>query len=117
MLDRISDQGGSILVLGEAGVGKSSLLAATAEYGRVAGLQVLETTGVEPEAQLPFAGLHQLLRPLLGSLIQLPDVQRHAIEAALGSESAAPPERFMIALAALNLLAAASAIRDRKSVV
>jgi DNA-binding CsgD family transcriptional regulator len=109
MVNRISDQGGSILVLGEAGVGKSSLLTAAAEYGRAAGLQVLETTGIESEAQLPFAGLHQLLRPLLTSLMKLPDVQRHAIEAALGAESAAPPERFMIALAALNLIADAAA--------
>jgi DNA-binding CsgD family transcriptional regulator len=108
MIDQIGDRGGSILVLGEAGVGKSSLLAATAEYGRAAGLQVLEATGVETEAQLPFAGLHQLLRPVLGSLTQLPDVQRHAIEAAFGAESAAPPELFMIALAALNLLADAA---------
>ncbi len=109
MVDRISDQGGSILVLGEAGAGKSSLLTATAEYGRAAGLQVLETTGVESEAQLPFAGLHQLLRPLLGSLTQLPDVQRHAIGAALGAGPSAPPQRFMIALAVLNLVAGAAA--------
>jgi len=109
MIDQIGDRGGSILVLGDAGVGKSSLLAATADHGRAAGLQVLEATGVESEAQLPFAGLHQLLRPVLGSLTELPAVQRHAIEAALGAESAAPPERFMIALAALNLLADAAA--------
>jgi DNA-binding CsgD family transcriptional regulator len=108
-VDRIGDRGDSIILLGEAGVGKSSLLAAMAEYGRTAGLQVLETTGVASEAQLPFAGLHQLLRPVLGSLTQLPDVQRHAIGAALGAESAAAPERFMIALAALNLIADAAA--------
>jgi DNA-binding CsgD family transcriptional regulator len=110
LVDRIGDQGGSILVLGEAGVGKSALLSAMAEYGRAAGLQVLAATGVESEAQLPFAGLHQLLRPVLGSLAQLPEVQRHAIGAALGAEPAvAPPERFMIALAALNLIVDAAA--------
>jgi DNA-binding CsgD family transcriptional regulator len=109
MIDHISEGGGSVLVLGEAGAGKSALLLAAAEYGRTAGLQVLQATGVEAETQLPFAGLHQLLRPILSSLPQLSDVQRHAIGAALGAESAAPPERFMIALAALNLIAEAAA--------
>lgn len=109
LADRIDGGGGAILVLGEAGAGKSVLLAATAEYGRSAGLQVMEATGIESEAQLPFAGLHQLMRPVLGSLTQLPDIQRDAIDAALGAASTAQPERFMIALAALNLIADAAA--------
>jgi len=109
MVDGIGERGGSIVVLGEPGVGKSSLLRAMAEHGCSAGLQVLGTTGVECEAQLPFAALHQILQPLLGSLSWLPGVQRHAIEAAFGAEAAAPPERFMIALAVLNLLTEAAA--------
>ncbi len=108
-VDRIGDTGGSVLVLGEPGAGKSALLAATAEHGRMAGLLVLTATGVESEAQMPYAGLHQLLLPVLGSVTELPRVQRLAIGAVLGSESAAPPERFMIALAALNLIAGAAA--------
>ena len=111
MVDRIGEHGGSVVVQGEPGVGKSSLLSAMAEHGCAAGLHVLATTGVECEAQLPFAGLHQVLRPLLGQLSRLPDVQRHAIDAAFGAEAAAPPEQFMIALAALNLLADAAALK------
>jgi DNA-binding CsgD family transcriptional regulator len=111
MIDRIGERGGSIVVHGEPGVGKSSLLGAMAEHGRSAGLHVLATTGVECEAQLPFAGLHQVLRPLLGSLSDLPDVQRLSIDAAFGGQAAAPPERFMIALAALNLITEAAALQ------
>ncbi len=111
MVDRIGERGGSIVVQGEPGVGKSSLLSAMAELGCSAGLQVLATTGVESEAQLPFAGLHQVLRPLLGSLSKLPRVQRDAIDAAFGADAVAPPERFMIALAALNLLTEAATLQ------
>lgn len=109
MIDRIGDRGASVLLLGDAGVGKSLLLTAMTEYGLSAGLQILDATGVESEAQLPFAGLHQLLRPVLGFVTRLPDAQRDAIGAALGGESATPPERFMIALAVLNLIADAAA--------
>src|SRR5580658_6010914 len=109
MVSRVGDRGCAIIVLGEPGVGKSSLLQATAEYSRSSGLQVLQTTGIETEAQLPFAGLHQVVRPLLDSLDQLPQAQRQAIRAAFGGEVAAPPERFMIALAALNLITEAAA--------
>jgi DNA-binding CsgD family transcriptional regulator len=109
LIGQIGQQGGSIVVLGEPGVGKSALLRAAAGLGRSAGLQVLQTTGVECEAQLPFAGLHQLLRPLVGLAAQLPAGQRHALDAAFGEDAGCQPERFMIALAALNLLADAAA--------
>jgi DNA-binding CsgD family transcriptional regulator len=111
MADGVTERGGSIVVRGEAGVGKSSLLSAMAEHGSSAGLQVLATTGVECEAQLPFAGLHQVLRPLLGQLSRLADVQRHAIDTAFGAEAAPPPEQFMIALAVLNLLTDAATLK------
>jgi len=109
LIDQIAEHGGSVVVAGEPGAGKSALLRAAAEHGRSAGLQVLEATGVECEAQLPFAGLHQLLRPVLGSAAQLPDPQRHALDSAFGADAGCQPERFMIALATLNLLADAAA--------
>lgn len=112
MVDHIDDRGGSaVLLLGDAGVGKSLLLEAMTEHARSAGLQIMEATGVEAEAQLPFAGLHQMLLPVLDAVTRLPEVQRDAIGAALGAESATAPERFMIALAALNLIADAAACK------
>src|SRR5712691_7118962 len=101
----IPERGGAIVVLGEPGIGKSVLLRAAADSGREASLQVLLTTGIEAEAQLPFAGLHQLLRPVLGAAAALPATQRRALSAAMGTEDGQQPEPFMIALAALNLLA------------
>jgi DNA-binding CsgD family transcriptional regulator len=109
LIDQIAEHGGSVVVAGEPGVGKSALLRAAAEHGRSAGLQVLEATGVECEAQLPFAGLHQLLWPVLDLVARLPDPQRHALESAFGADAGCQPERFMIALATLNLLADAAA--------
>src|SRR6266571_4924859 len=103
LIGGVRERGGAVVVLGEAGVGKSSLLHAAAAAGRAASLRVLATTGVEAEAQLPFAGLHQLLRPVLTGAVGLPAAQRLALSAAFGADDGQPPEPFMIALAALNL--------------
>ena len=58
--------GGVLVVRGEAGIGKSALLAAAAGLAADSGARVLSATGIQAEARLPFAGLHQLLRPGLG---------------------------------------------------
>src|SRR6266700_1446497 len=105
LIDQVHDRGAAMAVYGEAGIGKSSLLRAAAEYGRQAGLAVLRTEGVEAEARLPFAGLHQLLRPVLDGTGRLPGPQRAALAAAFGTGGGDRPEPFMIALATLNLLA------------
>ena len=57
--------GGAIAVCGEPGIGKSVLLEAAARRGQERGHLVLRATGVEAESQLPFAGLHELIRPVL----------------------------------------------------
>jgi hypothetical protein len=64
--------GGALVVSGEAGIGKSALLAAAAGLAAGSGARVLSATGVEAEARLPFAGLHQLLRPVLPLAERLP---------------------------------------------
>jgi predicted ATPase len=79
-----SGDGGVLLLRGDAGIGKSSLLAEAVNSANAAGLRVLRATGVRTEGHLPFAGLHQLLRPLLGGLEALPPPQRSALGAAFG---------------------------------
>jgi len=66
LIERLPEGGGALVIAGEAGIGKSSLLRAAVRLGRVAGAEVLERTGAECEAPVPHAGLHQLLRPLVG---------------------------------------------------
>ncbi|GAA3260927.1 helix-turn-helix transcriptional regulator [Nonomuraea helvata] len=96
---------GSALVLrGEAGVGKTALLDLAASRGGA--MRVLRTTGVEPESDLAFAALHQLLRPVMGLLDTLPQPQRDAVRGALGL--AASGDRFLLAAGVLSLLAEAA---------
>src|SRR5262245_11265012 len=94
----------AVLVLrGEAGVGKSALLRAVAE--KASGFQVAQIAGVESEMELPFAGLHQLCAPMLSRLDGLPPPQARALQVALGLASGDPPDRFLVALGALTLIA------------
>jgi DNA-binding CsgD family transcriptional regulator len=103
-LVQAGDQGGALVVRGEAGVGKSSLLEAARRSAADRGLATLMTAGFQSEAHVAFAGLHRLLRPVLGSLARLPVPQRTAIQAAFGLQEAAAPDLFLIALASLDLL-------------
>jgi DNA-binding CsgD family transcriptional regulator len=120
LLDRLleSVRGGQsavVVVRGEPGVGKTALLAHCAE--RAADLHVARIAGVESEMGLPFAGLHQLCAPMLGRLDALPEPQREALRVALGLSFGAAPDRFLIALAALSLLAEVAAERPLVCVV
>ena len=96
---------GVLVVRGEAGIGKSALL----EHGRGAadssGFRVESSIGVAAEAQFAFAGLHQLCAPLLDRADALPDPQRSALGVAFGRQGGAAPDRFLVGLATLNLLA------------
>jgi len=93
-----------VLVLrGEAGVGKSALLERLA--GSADGCRIARAAGVESEMELAFAGLHALCVPMLGRIRQLPDPQRDALSTAFGLSVGPPPDRFMVGLAILTLLA------------
>ncbi|HEV2937236.1 MAG TPA: ATP-binding protein, partial [Streptosporangiaceae bacterium] len=104
-----------LVVTGEAGMGKTVLLADAAGRARLAGLRVLPVTGRESESKLAFAGLHQLLRPVLSGAVGLPGRQARALLGALGlaaDPGAADP--LLTGAAVLTLL---SDLSERSPVV
>jgi DNA-binding CsgD family transcriptional regulator/tetratricopeptide (TPR) repeat protein len=106
-LDRLLDnvragQSAVLVIRGEPGIGKTSLLQYAAR--QAPGFRVAQIAGVEAEMELPFAGVHQLCRPILDRLDALPEPQRVAMSVAFGLSLGEPPDRFLVALAALSLL-------------
>jgi hypothetical protein len=65
VVDGVGDRGGALVVCGEPGIGKSALLAMASRRATDRGMLALTAAGVQSETHLPFAGLHQLLRPIL----------------------------------------------------
>ncbi len=112
LVDRASQGGEALVLRGEPGIGKTSLLQAAGRRAADAGLQVLSTAGVQSEADLAFAGLHQLVLPVLAQvrpprssrLEYLPGPQRDALTAAFGLSGEAVPSRFLVGVAVLGLL-------------
>ncbi|MBO3083065.1 ATP-binding protein [Cellulomonas fengjieae] len=96
---------GAVVVRGEAGIGKTALLEHVRSTAQISGFRVASSVGVESETQFAFAGLHQLLAPLLGRVGALPDPQRTALGVAFGQQGGTAPDRFLVGLATLNLLA------------
>jgi DNA-binding CsgD family transcriptional regulator len=109
--------GGSrvLVVHGEPGVGKSALLDYLA--GQALGCRVVRASGVESEMELAFAGLHQLLAPVLGRLDQLPGPQREALRTAFGLSAGPVPDRFLVGLAVLGLVSEVAGERPLVCVV
>ena len=99
-------QSGVLVLRGEAGIGKTTLMRYLLDAGSA--LTITRCAGVESEMELPFAGLHELCSPLLSGLDALVEPQRHALSVALGLETGHAPDRLLVALGALGLLAAVS---------
>jgi DNA-binding CsgD family transcriptional regulator len=93
----------ALVVRGDPGVGKTVLLNHLVQ--RASGCRVAHAAGVESEMELVYAGLHQLLTPMLGRLEQLPGPQADALRTAFGLSSGPAPDRFLVGLATLGLLA------------
>ena len=107
MLDRLIEavrggESGALVVRGEPGVGKTALLEYLVE--RASGCRVVRAAGVQSEMELAFAGLHQLLAPMLDRLERLPGPQGDALRMAFGVGPGSAPDRFFVALAVLSLL-------------
>jgi DNA-binding CsgD family transcriptional regulator len=107
-LAAVIEGGAALLVRGEAGIGKSALLDHAGTLARALGMRTLATAGVESEAELAFAGLHQLLRPVFELIERLPGPQRKALAAAFGISGEFEPDPFLVALAAYQLVCEAA---------
>jgi len=103
LADARASRGGALVVRGEAGVGKTALLAEAAR--RAEGMTVLRAVGVESEAEFAFAGLHQVLAPGLGRVDALPAPQAAALRGAFGFTAERTDDRFLVSLGALGVLA------------
>src|SRR5690348_15925486 len=104
-----------LVVRGEPGIGKTELLRQL--IAEVPGFGVTRVAGVESEMELPYAGLHQLCAPLLGRLGFLAEPQRRGLSVAFGLAAGDNPDRFLVALAALSLMAETSEERPLLCVV
>ena len=111
LLDEVRDHGAALVLTGIAGIGKTTLLEVAQGIAAERDMLVLATAGVPSEADLPFAGLHRLLRPVLARAEELPRPQREAVRAAFGMGEGTAPEPFMIALGVLGLVSEAAASR------
>lgn len=96
-------QSRAVVLRGEAGVGKTALL--NYLIAQAGGCQVVSAAGVQNEMELAFSGLYQVCVPLLGRVDRLPSPQANALLTAFGMSSGEPPDRFLVSLAALGLLA------------
>jgi hypothetical protein len=97
----------ALVVLGEPGIGKTALLEELAE--RASDCRVVRVPGVQSEMELAFAALHQLCAPLLNRLDAVPAPQALALQTTFGMSSGPVPDRFLVGLAVLSLLAESAA--------
>jgi len=103
LTDVLAGRGRVAVLRGEAGIGKSALLGYVSD--RVAGWRVATAVGVESEMEMAYSGVHQLCTPLLDRLEEMPAPQRHALATVFGQTTGPAPDRFLVGLGTLTLLA------------
>jgi DNA-binding CsgD family transcriptional regulator len=99
------DRSAALVLRGEPGIGKTALLEYAADSAR--DMTVLRCVGIEAEYELPFAGMHQLVRPCLELVDRLPAPQAAALRGALGLSFDGVQDRFLVSAGLLSLLAEA----------
>ena len=104
--DARAGRSGALLLHGEAGIGKTALMRWA--IGQATGMRVLRARGIETESDIPFAGLAELVTPLLERLDDIPEVQARALRGALALGPATPHDRFTVPAGLLSLLAVAA---------
>src|SRR3954466_3535749 len=107
----------TLVLRGQPGVGKTALLEAAARTAGVSGIEVLRGSGVQDEADLGFAALHQILFPVIGGMTALDGQQARVLSVALGLDDGPSPERAEVCAATLSLVRAASVSRPLLVVV
>ncbi|WP_121711827.1 AAA family ATPase [Streptomyces sp. E5N91] len=100
--------GRSLVLRGDAGVGKSALLQYVVDLATARQHRVIRAVGVEAESEFPFAGLHQFLYPLLSHIDRLDDVHRQVFDVVFGGGENAPPSVMTLGIAVLDLLSLAA---------
>jgi len=111
LVDSLPASGGAAMIVGEPGMGKTSLLRFVADYATRSGIQVRIVRGIESEAVLPFAAITDLLWPLQEHLTTLPAIQREALEVGLALSAGAPHGPLAACAGTLAVLAAAAVQR------
>jgi AAA ATPase domain len=112
-----AENGGALLLMGDAGVGRTALLNVVAAEARRGGARVLRAAGAEFEAALSFAGLSQLLAPVLGELSELDEFDQQALRVSLGLVDGTASEEQAVAVATLRLLTVLAADQPVLAVV
>lgn len=110
-LATISTTGTALVVDGEAGIGKSTLLSAIADWAVANGYRRLGCSGLQSQSEVGFAGVHELIHPVLDHTAALPPRQRTALLTAFGLDDGPTPDRLLVSLAVLGLLEEAASRR------
>jgi predicted ATPase len=107
-VEQSASSGGALLLGGEPGVGKTAVLDEVASRAASAGSRVLRAAGAQFEADLSFAGLHQVVHQLLAEMAALSDSHASALQAAVGLSEGNAADRLVVGHATLALLVAAA---------